>query len=169
MTDKGTLWLDTPSVGGPSPELKLEIQPASVKPFYEHSLWIEGGQGWPWVGASGITGVERITLHDLEPGEYTLRLYFRDPEFAAAGKRVFSVQLNGQPLIQNLDIAGETVSRQRILVREFKDVSLTESAQLNFTAQTGTALICGVELVRQGLPLDEIVTLPEQKQELLTK
>ena len=169
MTDKGTLWLDTPSVGGPSPELKLEIQPASVKPFYEHSLWIEGGQGWPWVGASGITSVERITLHDLEPGKYTLRLYFRDPEFASAGKRVFSVQLNGQPLIQKLDIAGETGSRQRILVREFKDVSLAESAQLDFTTQTGAALICGVELVRQGLPLDEIVTLPEQKQELLTK
>ncbi|QDT28686.1 Alcohol dehydrogenase [cytochrome c] precursor [Gimesia panareensis] len=169
MTDRGTLWLDTPSVGGPSPGLNLDIQPASVKPFYEHSLWIEGGQGWPWVGASGITGVEQIRVNDLQPGEYTVRLYFREPEFKAPGKRVFSVQLNGQPVIRDLDLIQETGSRQRILVRELTGVALDKSLQLDFTSQSGQPLICGLELVKQGLPLDEVVTLPEQKPNLLTK
>lgn len=169
MTDKGTLWLDTPSVGGPSPQLKLDIRPTSVQPFYEHSLWIEGGRGWPWVGASGVTGVEQLQVNDLQPGEYTIRLYFREPEFTAPGKRVFSVLLNGQPVIQDLDIIQETGSRQRILVRELTGVTLDKSLQLNFKSRNGAALICGLELVKQGLPLDEIVPLPDRKQVLLTK
>jgi beta-galactosidase len=113
--------------------------------------------------------VEQLQVNDLQPGEYTIRLYFREPEFTAPGKRVFSVLLNGQPVIQDLDIIQETGSRQRILVRELTGVTLDKSLQLNFKSRNGAALICGLELVKQGLPLDEIVPLPDRKQVLLTK
>jgi len=168
-TDRGTLWLDAPSVGGPSPELALVVKPDTIRPFYQHSLWIEGGQGWPWVGASGITGVESLTLKNVKQGEYTLRLYFREPEFAAPKKRVFSVSLNGKPLIKNLDIFHETESKQQIVVREFSQIPIDGSLDLTFTASVGKPLVCGVELIEKSLPLDSIVKLPTPKPKLLSK
>ena len=168
-TDRGTLWLDVPSVGGPSPKLDLDVKPKSIRPFYQHSLWVEGGQGWPWVGASGVVGVESISLKNLKHSDYTLRLYFMEPEFSDAKKRVFTVSLNGKPLINNLDIYQETQSERHILVREFPLVPIKGHLDLTFTASVGKPLICGVELVEKSLPLDTVVKIPSRKQKLLTK
>ena len=62
MTDDGTLWLDWPAVGGPSPDVRVEVTPDTAKPFYHHSLWMEGGTGWPWVFASGIQDMRRVRI-----------------------------------------------------------------------------------------------------------
>lgn len=168
-TDRGTLWLDAPSVGGPSPELDLVVKPNTITPFYQHSLWIEGGRGWPWVGASGVTGVETITLKNLKRSEYRVRLYFMEPEYTAPEKRVFSVSLNGKPLIKDLDIYQETQARHHILVREFSQISLDSTLNLSFTATQGKPLVCGLELIEKNLPLDELVKLPHRKQRPLSK
>lgn len=69
----GTLWLDWPSVGGPSPTVPVQIQPENAEPFYRHALWNEGGQGWPWVSGSGIKGlkslrIEPVALRSTPPG-----------------------------------------------------------------------------------------------------
>ena len=58
MSPEGTLWLDYPSRGGPSPQLSLEVAPQSVEYFYQHSLFVDGdSEAWPWVAASGVEGV----------------------------------------------------------------------------------------------------------------
>jgi len=73
VADDGTLWLDWPSVGGPSPAVPVQVQPDSAEPFYRHALWSEGGQGWPWVSGSGIKGltslrIEPVALRSTPPG-----------------------------------------------------------------------------------------------------
>lgn len=62
VAEDGTLWLDWPSVGGPSPTVPVQLTPADAEPFYRHAMWIAGGQGWPWVSASGIKGLQRLRI-----------------------------------------------------------------------------------------------------------
>ncbi len=65
MSSDGTLWLDWPQVGGPSPDVRLQVTPETVQPFYRHSLWMKGGKGWPWVFASGIQGVRSVRIETM--------------------------------------------------------------------------------------------------------
>ncbi|MBM3890437.1 MAG: methyltransferase domain-containing protein, partial [Verrucomicrobia bacterium] len=65
MDADGTLWLDWPSVGGPSPDVRVRVTPETAEPFYRHALWMKGGSGWPWVFASGIKGVRAIEIETV--------------------------------------------------------------------------------------------------------
>jgi hypothetical protein len=74
MSTEGTLWLEWPKQGGSSPEVRVLVTPGNVQPFYRHSLWMKGGQGRPWVFASGIKGVQSIRVETMAcasnaPGE----------------------------------------------------------------------------------------------------
>jgi hypothetical protein len=62
MTRSGTLWLDWPSVGGPSPDVPVEVTPATAEAYYRHALWMAGGESWPWIVSSGLKGVESIRV-----------------------------------------------------------------------------------------------------------
>lgn len=65
VTTDGTLWLDWPQVGGPSPAVRVQVAPTNAQPFYRHALWMEGGSGWPWVFASGLQGVRSVRIDTL--------------------------------------------------------------------------------------------------------
>jgi len=156
MTHSGTLFLDYPSVGGPSPEIQIQTQPASPDYFYHHSLFIEDGKGWPWVCASGAEGLNSLRLTDLKPGTFTMRLYFVEPQHTAAGARVFDVALQGKGVLKDFDIFVAARGRMKCLVKEFTDVQLDGACTLSFTAHKGRSLLSGIELVSTGLPLDPL-------------
>lgn len=84
-TDDDTLWLDFPNVGGPSPELRVTTVPESPKPFYRHSIFMKGGEGWPWVAASGMVGVTAVKIEGMKDGKYTVKITSSDRE-AMTGK-----------------------------------------------------------------------------------
>lgn len=159
MTPAGTLWLDHPNVGGPAPVVAITTQPEKPEYFYHHALRIRGGCGWPWVAASGVKGLTSLRLAGLRPGGYTLRLYFTEPTARAAGERVFSVSLQGQPLLTDLDILAEAGGPLRALVKQFENVTCSEILELAFSGRAGTPLLCGLEVVAAGLPLDELADL----------
>jgi len=156
MTESGILWLDYPSLGGPSPEITLDVTPARPTYYYHHSLWVEGGSGPPWVVASGVEGVERITF-ELAPAEpqrpdenealpYTVRLYFAEPGDAKPGERVFGVRLQGRQVIQELDIVKSAGGRMRGIVREFRGIKAGRTLELRLTTKSGLPVLSGVEL-----------------------
>jgi outer membrane protein assembly factor BamB len=156
MTESGILWLDYPSVGGPSPEVSNEVTPARPTYYYQHSLWVEGGEGPPWVVASGVESLERITI-ELLPEEtpvtdanemllYTVRLYFGEPGDAKPDERVFSIRLQGKEVIQNLDIVKEAGGRMRGIVREFRGIKADRTLELMMTAKSGQPVLSGIEL-----------------------
>lgn len=163
MTPAGTLWLEYPQAGGPAPQLQLSSEPTSATDYYRHSLWIEGGEGWPWVAASGIEGATAITLEGLKPGNYTVRLYFAEPDAnRSPGERRFDVSIGDRRLLKDFDITAEAGGAMRGVVKEFSNVPLDERFQLQLSARAGKPLISGIEVVAAELPLDTTKNPPQR-------
>lgn len=151
MTRGGTLWLDYPSVGGPSPTIEATVTPDAITWHYRHSLFVAGGQGWPWVLASSAEGLEEFKLAHLAPGLYTVRLFFAETDQLPPGERVQTVSLQGRVVVRDLDIARDSGGHLRGVVREIRDVEITGSLELKLHASRGRSLISGVELIANGL------------------
>ncbi|MHC4993772.1 MAG: outer membrane protein assembly factor BamB family protein [Planctomycetota bacterium] len=149
VTPIGTLWLDYPSVGGPSPELETEATP-ETRYRYRHSLWMRGDHPYPWVGASLAEGLERFVIRGLKPGAYTVRLYFAEPDEHGPGARRMDVVLQGQPIARGLNVAAEAGGVMRSYVKEVTDVKIDNSLTLELAASKGQTMISGLELIRQN-------------------
>jgi len=64
---QGSLWLEYPSVGGPSPDVPIQLAGEAPRLFRYHASRVRKDCGkreelLSWVGASGIEGVETITI-----------------------------------------------------------------------------------------------------------
>ncbi|MBL9116765.1 MAG: PQQ-like beta-propeller repeat protein [Verrucomicrobiaceae bacterium] len=145
-TRDGTLWLDFPVIGEPSPELEIKTVPEKPETFYRHSLWITAGHGWPWVAASGLLNVENISVSGMKPGDYTVRLTFAAPDNF---KRKFRVSLQGKQVLEQVQPAAFIASTESIQTIIGADGNLS----LELDKIEGGTLICGLELVRSGLSL----------------
>ena len=159
---RGTLWLDYPSVGGPSPEMPVKVAGEKLNWFYHHSSTIKSG-GLRWVAASGVVGVESVTIGPSEivpqAEAYTVRLYFAEPANLQPGQRVFDVGLQGKRVLEDFDIVKAAGGSRRAIVREFNAVKADGRLTLTFTpkaglsrrgrAKTGEPLICGIEIIRE--------------------
>jgi len=58
--DSGTLWLEFPSVGGPSPDVPVRARYDNPQWFQNHSSQLKGS--YNWVGASGVEGVKEVSI-----------------------------------------------------------------------------------------------------------
>ncbi len=155
MTNAGTLWLDSPSRGGPSPKLSLSVEPASATYFYRHSMFIQGGEGWPWVAASGVQGAHTIKLDNFQPSHYSVRLYFALPDHDDSAGGVFDVSLNGQRVVERLELSA-TKNVMKSVVRQFDDVKIDGSLTINLSRHSGQTTLCGIEVVRSDSKLDSL-------------
>jgi outer membrane protein assembly factor BamB len=156
MTREGTLWLDYPSVGGPSPKIRVTTVPEKPTARYRHSLWMKGGDAWPWVGASCLEGLQKLTLSDLQPGRYTVRLLFAEPDNRKPGDRVQTVSLQGRTVLRDFDVLAQSQRPMTGVTRMIEDVEIDGSLTLTLAASAGQTLISGVELIRVGtLPATE--------------
>ncbi|MBI5722402.1 MAG: PQQ-binding-like beta-propeller repeat protein [Planctomycetes bacterium] len=152
MADDSTLWLEYPVIGGPSPEIKISISPENAQPFLHHSARMSG-EGLKWVAASGIAGIRSFALSlaqdDAKARPYTVRLYFAEPDEVKADERVFSISVQDQIKIEDLDIVRETGGPRRLLVKELKGINVKGELKITFTPKNGAALICGVEAIAE--------------------
>jgi hypothetical protein len=155
--DDGTLWLEYPSVGGSSPEVKITMTPEKPEWFRRHSSQIEGS-GLSWVAASGAKGVISLRIElspsDRESRRYTVRLHFTEPDDARPGERVFQVKLQGASAIESLDVVAEAGGRSRSLVKEISGVEVSRDLLIELAphpaAMRQAAVLCGVEVVAEG-------------------
>jgi len=155
--DNGTLWLDYPSVGGPSPEVEVTVNPEGAVPFRSHASRIQSGD-LPWVAASGLTNCRAIAIrlgHDANATRnYTVRLFFAEPEALQPGGRLFNVAIQGQTVVENLDVAAEAEGSWRSLVKEVTGVAIADMLHIDLTpagnGATAPPTISGIELIEEN-------------------
>lgn len=149
MTREGTLWLDYPSVGGPSPAIDVRQSPTSVNYRYHHSMWISQEDELPWVLASMAEGLETVIVNDLKPGKYEVNLYFAEPLSITPGERVQNVRLQDAVVLNNFDILATSHGPMKGVVIRRNDIGINGTFKLQLTPVKGATLISGVELRRQ--------------------
>lgn len=148
--ENGTLWVDYPNVGGPSPEIGVSLEADQPQWFHHHASQLQG-DGLNWVAASGIQGIQSVTIPLVvkpnPPRRYTVRLHFSEPEQLRPKERLFHVAIQGQTVIENLDLATHSSGMRRALVREFHNIEVETALTVRFASQTGAALVCGIEII----------------------
>ena len=143
----GTLWLDVPSVGGPSAKVAVEMEPKDPEVFRVHASAVADGE-LKWVAASGVKDVSRIDIEVEGEGPHTLRMHFLEPDPVGAGKRVFNVDVQGKKVLEAFDIVKEAGGSRRAVVREFTVTPKEGRIVIEFEPMMALPpLISGVELL----------------------
>jgi len=174
----GTLWLDFPVVGGPSPKLLVTVEPDDVA-WFSHQPSRVRGDGLRWVAASGAVGLRSVKLvvweklaawhrrrptllsrwrdlpgrPDGAPRRYTVRLHFVEPGGAAPGQRVFGVALQGRTVVEALDVVRRAGGPWRPVALEFKAVEVQGLLTIELRPAPGSQraepVLCGFEVVAE--------------------
>lgn len=150
ITRSGTLWLDYPSVGGPSPMIDINVS-GMPRYRYQHSLWMQGDAKYPWVNASVAEGLREFKITGLKPGNYVVRLYFNEPDDVAAGERVQSIQLQEATVQENFDVAAESGGPMHAICLEFEGINVQNELKLGLSSSRGKTIVSGLELIREDL------------------
>jgi hypothetical protein len=156
-SDDGTLWLEYPSVGGSSPAVPIKIDPDKPAWFRRHSSQFEG-TGLVWVASSGARGLKsfRIKLGEEDSDErlYTLRLHFAEPDEVAPGERIFDVRVQGETVLEALDVVAEAGGRYRGLIKEVRGVKVSDELTLKLSPSSSAlrkeAILSGIEIQAEG-------------------
>jgi outer membrane protein assembly factor BamB len=148
--ENGTLWVDYPNVGGPSPNVNLTVDADEPRWFRQHTSFITGN-GPNWVAASGGVGIQSVTLglgKSEAPRRYTVRLHFSEPDDVKLGERVFSVSLQDKPVLVSVDIIKESGGRNRAVVKELTGVMVIDTLDVSLRAIRGRPpVLSGIEVV----------------------
>jgi hypothetical protein len=155
--ENGTLWLEYPPVGGPSPRLPIRTDPKQLDTFRMHSTDVRG-EGARWLGASGARGLRQVIIPLGSSGAaerlYTVRLHFLEPDRLPAGQRLFDVALQGVTALPRLDVSKEAGGPGRSLVREIKGVRVHRDLTITLTpagdAAVPQGVLCAVEVLAEG-------------------
>jgi len=162
MADDGTLWLDWPSVGGPSPDLPIETEPARPETFRHHSGLVRVASGPPglaWVAASGVRDIRRLTVTlAKDPAapvrRYRVRLHFAEVDDLKPGARVFDVRVQDKEAVSKLDIVREAGGPMKSLVKEVFGVGVKDKLTVELVpageGQSPGTLLSGIEIVAEG-------------------
>jgi len=129
--DQGNVWFGYPRLNlGYGVRFDLQEELAESGRFFAHSPDAAPLEGTdlPWVFSTGVEGLRRLELDLLDegqgPAKYTVRLGFCEREFDSPGRRVFNVNLQGETVAENVDVAAEADGRYRAIVRTFSGVEV---------------------------------------------
>ncbi|MCX7590230.1 MAG: malectin domain-containing carbohydrate-binding protein, partial [Kiritimatiellae bacterium] len=152
LATNGTLWLEWPFNGSVSPNPAVVAVPDGPRIIRHHMSVVR--QGDPaWVAASGVAGLEelrvRLVPEEQEARRYTVRLHLAELENCRPGERIFSVLIQGNHTLENLDIAQLAGGPMRAIVREVRGVTVTNDVVFQFVPVRGEPLLCGIECVAE--------------------
>jgi hypothetical protein len=158
--DKGNLWIPYPARVDSGPLGKW-------LPTYQHSermcYRLDGLRASiadthvPWVYTSGYAHdkplVFRMQQDGAEPAKYTVTLHFAEPEALQPGQRLFSIVLQGRPVLRDLDVAKQAGGHHRALVREFKGIKVRDTLEVRLVpsprASSKKPILAGLQACRE--------------------
>ncbi len=153
--DNGTLWLEYPFEGGPTPELDISAKPESAEWFRHHSLRMNGGE-MKWIAASGVKGAREIRVRlskaPIADSRYTVRLIFMEPDDVKPGERVFDVTVQGQLVLDDFDIVKETGANRASLMKTIESIKIDGELVIELapTKPGMQSLLCGIEIIDES-------------------
>lgn len=142
MSSDGTLWLEWPVVGGPSPNISISTQPGNVRSSIRHTSLLAGNDPLKWVAASYISDVKQIKIDVGTKGTYTLRLVFPKPDEPTS----FDFSIDEK---NNVKGFSPSKAEEPVIVLTFNGIKIDNQLVIDFTANHGTTLISGLELVME--------------------
>ncbi len=150
--EKSTLWLDYPFVGGPTPQIKIEVTGDNPRWFRNHSS-IMAGKGPKWIGSSGAEGLDTIKVklvkEQNKTQKYTIRLYFAEPDEKMKKERVMNVSMQGKVVLKNFNIRKDAGGAKKTIYKEFKGIQVTDSLDITLQSVSGKTLLSGVEVIAE--------------------
>ena len=151
LSDRGTLWTEYPHGEDPSARVAIEVEGNSLQWFRQHSSHVTGTD-LRWVGASGVEGLSNLAIEipgsEKTDATYTVRLFFSEPNEIATGERVFDVSLQGETVLEGIDVVQVAGKHRKLIEKSFPGVRAKGEIRLNFSAVRGVPLINGVEMIR---------------------
>jgi len=79
-----------------------------------------------------------------------VRLYFAEPDDAAPGDRVFTVELQGRTVLRDFDVVEAAGGPRRTVVREFPGVKVKDLLEVRLAPSRASSipapLLCGLEI-----------------------
>ena len=168
--ENGTFWLEHPGVGGNSAELDISLTPEKPSWFRRHSSRLQRGV-IPWVEASGAEGLRSVRVrvsgrhrekteradldgeHSGADQSYTVHLHFMEPRDKRPGERRFDVALNGQTVLEDVDIVAQAGSPNVGIVRTFQGIRASDFLTVSLTPADANSetVLCGIEIVTERL------------------
>ncbi len=178
MADNNTLWLDFPSVGGTSPDIPVEIHfnPADTAFVKQHKTLSRNSkdnkvgylrtnsfnidtEDHSYVAASAVNGAQEIviTLTDsaMDNMSYTVKLYFAELESQKAELRIFDVEVQGEKVLKNYNIANAAGGVNKMTTKVVQGVIIKDKLTIRLSAANKNIqpLLSGVELIASEIKL----------------
>ncbi|HEU4632287.1 MAG TPA: glycoside hydrolase family 2 TIM barrel-domain containing protein [Gemmatimonadaceae bacterium] len=132
------------------------------QPYRPGSYGHVGGRPTMFNRNYAITGTRRTGMYffyqdsiqgyrmDLPDGEYEVELDFMEPDpDAAPGDRVFGVTVNGQPVIERLDLVARAGFRTALPIRFTTAVTGGQGLRIDFPVVKGAAVLNAIRVVRR--------------------
>ena len=98
-----------------------------------------------------MEGLQELTLQDLKPGRYTVRLYFAETkiENLKTGDRVQTISLQGRAVLTGFDILAEAKRPMTGVVRQINNIEIDGALTVTLQAAVGRTLLSGIEVIRK--------------------
>ena len=153
----GTLWVDFPSVGGKSPDLPIQFDPAQTRGIRRHALTLQPN-GYEWVAASGLAGPLRLKItlsgKPSDTALYTVKLHFAELENKKPGERLFNVRLQDQEVLHGFDIAQAAGGADKPVVKTFAKIPVIDALTVECLPVSSGAgvppLLSGIEVILEN-------------------
>jgi beta-galactosidase len=108
-----------------------------------------------------ITGTARVPLFityrqgltgyrfDVPDGDYDVALLFAEPKETEAGKRVFGVSVNGEPVVNRLDLTERAGRGGAVTLKAEAHATGGGGVRISFVRGVGEPILSGVHLLRR--------------------